>query len=47
MPDEFEQRTVVVKHKKDEGKLKRWILNPVGRFASWEVKDKKKDRMSA
>ena len=47
MPDEFEQRTMIVKHKRDEGKLKRWVVNPVKKLASWETKDTKRARVEA
>ena len=47
MSDGYEQRTVVVKHKKEEGKVKRWVVNPVLSVARWENKDSKKDRVSA
>ena len=47
MSDNYEQRTVIVKNKRDEGKVKRWVVNPVMKVASFEVKDPKKDRVSA
>ena len=43
-----EQRFITVtKHKKEEGKLKRFVVNPIKGLASWEIKDKKKDRLTA
>ena len=47
--DDFkEQRFITVtKHKKEEGKLKRFVVNPIKGLASWEIKDKKKDRLTA
>ncbi|MDE1824357.1 MAG: hypothetical protein KGH74_03590 [Candidatus Micrarchaeota archaeon] len=44
---EYEQRTVIVKHKKDEGKIKRWIINPVERVAGIGGKDHKAKRVEA
>ena len=45
--DKYEQRTVIVKHRKDEGKVKRWVVNPIEKIAKWEVKDSKQKRVSA
>ena len=47
MSDNYEQRTVIVKNKRDEGKIKRWVVTPMQKLASFEVKDSKKDRVSA
>ena len=48
MSDEhYQTRTVITKNKRDEGKIKRWVVNPVMKVASFEVKDSKKDRVSA
>ena len=43
----YVQRTEIVKVKKDEGKIKRWVVNPVVKLAQWEVKDSKKSRVEA
>ena len=51
MPDQehphYVQRTEIVKVKRDENKLKRWVVNPVKNLMTWEIKDSKKDRVSA
>ena len=47
MSDNYEQRTVIVKNKRDDGKLKRWVVNPVMKVAEFKVKDPKKDRLTA
>ena len=47
MGDNYEQRTIITKNKRDEGKLQRWVVSPVKRLASFEVKDKKRDRVEA
>lgn len=41
------ERHIVIKQKKDEGKVKRWIVNPVVKLAKWDMNDPKKDRVSA
>lgn len=49
MGDDFkEQRFITVtKHKKEEGKLKRFIITPLKNLAEWEIKDPKKNRLTA
>ena len=48
MADEYVQRTVQVKHKKDEGKIKRWVVNPIVGIAKWKVDEEpKRKRVSA
>jgi hypothetical protein len=43
----YVQRTVEVKHKKEGGKVNRWIVQPMKKLATWEVKDSKKSRVEA
>lgn len=47
MADEYVQRTVIVKHKRDEGKVKRFVVNPVKRVLGSTTEDKKKERVAA
>ena len=49
MADQYVQRTVVVKNRKDEGKIKRWVVTPLTNLAKWKIDDKqaKADRVSA
>ena len=47
-PDYSERRIIVQdKHKKDEGKLRRFVVNPMRGLMNFEVKDKKKERLTA
>jgi len=44
--DQYVQRTVIVKRKKEEGKLKRFTT-PIRKLMEWEIKDPKKSRVEA
>jgi hypothetical protein len=50
MGDGYEEKRLitVTKSKKDEGKLKRFVVTPMKNLMSWEIKDsKKKERVTA
>ena len=36
-----------IKRVPNEGKVKRWMVNPIKRLATWKIEDPKKDRVSA
>jgi hypothetical protein len=45
--DHYVQRTEIVKTKRDQNKLQRWVVTPMKNLMQWEIKDSKKDRVSA
>ena len=45
--EQYSTRTVIVKNKKDEGKLKRWVVQPMKKLAEWKVEDPKRSRVEA
>lgn len=48
-PNYSDERFIRIRRtKKEEGKFKRFVVNPIKGLASWEIKpDKKKDRLTA
>ena len=49
MGDDYQEvRNIrVVKRQPQDGKVKRWFVNPAVKLAKWKVDDPKKERVSA